>query len=363
MKKEFGRSLGFSELNNLVLGASVLGTGGGGSFSLARAMVEDLDARGMRPKLLDPSELKPSVLGISTAMLGGGLSNAELERLEQMSAEPPSVPAARALSAFLGRPIDFVFPIELGPQNTMEAVRLAAFLDVPVLDGDCAGRAVPEMHQTTLSLFDLPLTPFVVATFQGDVAILAKVFSDARGEALCRALASASGGLVCVTGFPVEGQHLREAIIPRTLSRCMEIGSRLGPGTRPAEALATLCQGRVAFQGRVQAFEVECRGSFFWGFLDLDGTGSFAGARYRVGIQNEFMWAWRDGNLDIQCPDLVCVLDSDSGVGKVTYGHGFENSIEVGEDLTVLHLPCDPVWGSEQGRRQFPVPPSDPPPC
>lgn len=361
MDHQPARSLGPQDLHRLVLGASVLGTGGGGSFSRGRAMVEDLDRKGLRPQLLDPSDLPPDALGISTAMLGGGLTHEDVERLEGRSPEPPSVPAARALAAHLGRPIDFVFPVELGPQNTLEAVRLAAYLGVPVLDGDCAGRAVPEMHQTTLSLFDIPLTPFVVATFQGDLAILAQVADAARTEALCRALATASGGLVCVTGFPVEGRRMQQALIPGTLSRCMDIGSRLGPGRRPAKALAALCEGRVAFQGRVQAFEVACRGSFFRGFLDLEGCGPFAGARYRVGIQNEFMWAWRDGVLDIPGPDLVCVLDTDSGIGKVTYGHGFENAIELEEDLTVLHLPCATVWGSEAGRASFPSPPDTPP--
>lgn len=351
------RILDSEALGRLLLGATVLGTGGGGSYTRGRAIVEELAGGGRRVELIGPDQLPPEALGISTAMAGGGLTNAEVEGLEALAAEPPSVPAARALSAYLGRPIGFVFPLELGPQNTLEAIRLAAHLGVPVVDGDCAGRAVPELDQTTLALFDIPLAPFVAATFQGDLAILARVAGPARGEALCRALATSSGGLLCLTGFPVTGARLREALVPRTLSRCLELGALLGPGRRPAEALATRTGGRVAFQGRVVRAETRLDGGFFRGHLDLEGTGACAGERYRVGIQNEFMWAWRNGALDIQCPDLICVVDSDSGIGKVTYGHGFENALEPGGAVSVLHLPCAEVWRSPRGRGLFPPPP------
>jgi len=107
----------------------------------------------------------------------------------------------------------------------------------------------------------------------------------------------------------------------------------------------------------VAGFQVAGGDGFFRGWLTLAGTGPFAGSRYLVGIQNEFMWAWRDGVLDIQCPELICVVDSASGLGKVTYGNGFENAVAEGEDLTVLQLPAAEVWRSEAGRRRFPPPP------
>jgi hypothetical protein len=214
------------------------------------------------------------------------------------------------------------------------------------------------MQQTTLSLFNIPLTPFVVTTFQGDVLVVPKVVSDARSEAICRALAASSGGVIAVTGFPAEGRRLKEALLPGTLSTCMAIGEHLGPGRQPGERLAAQFQGRVAFRGRVSGFRVNAAGGFFRGFLDLEGAGPFAGGRYRVGFQNEFLWSWRDGVLDIQCPDLVCVLDTDSGIGKVTYGHGFENSIEPDQDLTVLHLPGAELWRRGSGPSPFPTAPS-----
>jgi DUF917 family protein len=291
--------------------------------------------------------------------VGGGLTNEAVEALEALSPAPPAVAAARTLEAFLGQPIAFVFAAELGPQNTLEAARLAAHLDVPLVDGDCAGRAVPELHQTTLSLLGIPLTPFVLATFQGDVALVARVADDLRAEALCRALASASGGLVSLTGFPVSGARMGEALIAGTLGTCMDLGACIGADRFPAETLARRLGARVAFRGRVVHCDVQLSGGFFRGAVNLEGLGPFAGSRYRVGIQNEFMWAWRDGVLDAQCPDLLCVVDSHSGIGKVTYGHGFENALVLGEDLTVLHAPCAPPWRGVEGRRRFPDPPRD----
>ena len=346
------------DLHRLMLGASVLGTGGGGSFSLARAMVEDLDARGMKPKLLGVDALEPGSLGVSTAILGGGLTHEDLEGMGMISDEPASVKGAEALSQYLGRPIDFVFPLEIGPQNTMEAVRLAAFLGVPVVDGDCAGRSVPELNQTTLSLFQVPLTPYVIVTFPGDLVIIPQVGNPTRNETLCRAIAASSGGVLSLTGFPAEGTLMQKVLIPGTLSMAMEIGKHLGPGRFPGESLSAGFNGRLAFRGRVRRFEMDPSGAFFRGWVTLDGIGAFSGNSYLIGFQNEYLWSWKNGAKDIQCPDLICVLDSESGVGKVTYGHGFENAIEVGDDLTVLHLPCAEVWRSEHGCAQFPMPPS-----
>lgn len=352
-----GKALGPSDLERLLRGASVLGTGGGGSFSRGRAILAELQARGLESRLLALEDLPAAALGVATAVAGGGLTHEAVERLEALAPEPPAVAGARALAAHLGRPVDFVYALEIGPQNTLEALRLAAFLGVPLVDGDCAGRAVPELGQTTLSLAGIPLAPFVGATFQGEVVLVAALPDPGRGEVLCRALAQAGGGLVCLTGFPVTGAQLRQALLPGTLSRCMALGALLGPGRRPAEALAAAAGGRVAFTGRALPAEIRLDGGFFRGFLDLEGSDAFAGRRYRIGIQNEFMWSWLDGRLDARCPDLICVVEADSGLGKVTYGHGFELAIEAGEALAVLHLPCAEAWRSARGRAAFPAPP------
>lgn len=354
-----GKRLEASDLERLLWGASVLGTGGGGSFSRGRAILQSLVQLNRFPRLISLDELPTEGLGISTAMVGGGLTNEAVEALEALASEPPSLLGARALSAFVGQPITFVFAAELGPQNTLEAIQLAALLDVPLVDGDCVGRAVPELHQTTLSVQGIPMTPFVLATFQGDVSLMAQVANDARAEALCRAIASASGGLVSLTGFPMSPAEAKRALIPHTLSHCMALGHQLGEGRFSPERFAQAASGRIAFRGRVAQCEVRMQGGFFRGRLDLEGLNGFAGSRYHVGIQNEFMWAWRGDRLDIACPDLVCVVDSRTGIGKVTYGHGFEHAIETGEDLTVLHLPCASPWRTEEGRRRFPDPPDD----
>jgi len=352
--------LSLDDLGCLMRGASVLGTGGGGSFAVGRLRLQALGAT--RP-LLVPLEalaaLGPDALGVTVGMLGGGLTGAEVARMEAGQAEPLALRAARALERVLGRRLDFVYAAELGPQNTLEALALGAMLDLPVPDGDCAGRAVPELGQTTLELGRVAPVPFVLASFQGDLLVVAEAGPD-RAEQLCRAMAVASGGLVCFVGYPLDGRRAQEVLIRGSLSHCLAMGREIGPGRWPGAALASLGGGRVAFRGRVAAFEVAGGDGFFRGHLGLDGTGPFAGSRYRVGIQNEFMWAWRDGVLDIRCPELICVVDSASGLGKVTYGNGFENAVAMGEDLTVLQLPAAEVWRSDAGRRRFPPPPLPP---
>lgn len=353
------RLLSPTDLDHLMKGASVLGTGGGGSYTRARAIVSELAHR--RLQLTPLAELPPEALGVTAFIAGGGLTHDDVERLTALAEVTPALGAARALEAALGRPIGFVYAAEIGPQNTLEPARLAALLGVPLVDGDCAGRSVPELNLFTLALAGIPMPPFSVATFQGDALVVTTVAQPERAEAMVRALASASGGIVCVTGFPVTAKVLRGALIPGTLSRAMQLGSHTGPGRHPAQALAAATPGgRLAFRGRVAAAAIRKEGGFFRGTVDLEGTDGFQGRRYRLGVQNEFMWSWEDDRLDIQCPDLICVVDWDSGTGKLTYGNGFEQSVEVGDEVAVLRFPCPDIWDSPEGRARFPQPPAVP---
>ena len=91
---------------------------------------------------------------------------------------------------------------ELGGANTAYALHIACQLGLPIIDGDPAGRSVPELQHSSFYV----------------------VVDDMRCEDMIRALAVASGNKIGVADHAVTGEQLRHSIIPHTLSYAMEIG-------------------------------------------------------------------------------------------------------------------------------------------
>ena len=63
---------------------------------------------------------------------------------------------------------------ELGGENTAEALHIAAMLNLPIVDADPAGRAVPELQHSTYFLEGMPIYPLSVATNFGEPIIFEK---------------------------------------------------------------------------------------------------------------------------------------------------------------------------------------------
>ena len=64
------RELTLDDLDDMVIGATLLGTGGGGDPYIARLMVRQAMERFGAIKIVDPSELDPDGLVLTTAVIG-----------------------------------------------------------------------------------------------------------------------------------------------------------------------------------------------------------------------------------------------------------------------------------------------------
>jgi DUF917 family protein len=79
-------------------------------------------------------------------------------------------------------------------------------------------------------------------------------------------------------------------------------------------------------------------GGFARGQATLEGTGTL-----ELSFQNEHLLARRDGEIVATTPDLICVLDTDSGEPVTT------EAMRYGLRVTVIAAPCDPRWTSPGG--------------
>ena len=84
-------------------------------------------------------------------------------------------------------------------------------------------------------------------------------------------------------------------------------------------------------------------GGFVRGQTRIEGLDAFAGEVFEVDFQNEFTIGWRGGEVCVTVPDLICILDSVSGVALGT------ETIRYGQRVDVLSLPAADIMTSEEG--------------
>lgn len=84
-------------------------------------------------------------------------------------------------------------------------------------------------------------------------------------------------------------------------------------------------------------------GGFARGSARIEGIGDDAGRVLGLGFQNEHLPATRDGETVATTPDLICVLDTDTGDPVTTEG------LRYGLRVSVLAAPCDPRWTTPGG--------------
>ncbi len=343
------------DLEDILYGCTILGTGGGGSLKKGLELINKALALGKRFRLADFKDVSDDAW-IATPYMCGSISpiTAELEaqyadlpRLE----EPLPYLAFKAMEEYLGKSFYGVLSTELGGGNTAEAFYVAAMLDKPMIDADPAGRSVPELQHSTYYLYGLPIHPLACANQFGDVIILPKVVNDLRAETLVRAMAVASKNSIGVADHPAQAKVLRGAVILGAISYAWKIGRLFREarekGISASRHIANTANGFFLFRGKVNRFDYDTVEGFTVGDVYIDGEGEYAGQQYHLWFKNEHIIAWRDGQVDVSVPDLICVFDEHSNEPNLNPYFSEEMLV------SVLGLPAPAEWRSQRGLEIF----------
>jgi DUF917 family protein len=376
------RELSKQETHDILLGCTVLGTGGGGSLEGGLELVDRAFAAGKK-FMLAPLVDIPDGEWIGVPYMCGALTPGDNEALPGAPAAPaasippaspgppaslglPASPASPAsLLAFeemerhIGRRFFGVMSTELGGGNTAESLYAAAMLGRVIVDADPAGLSVPELSHSTFYLHGLPIAPLAVADAHGNTVVITHAVSDERAEELVRALAVASGNSVGVVDHPATAAQMRGKVIDGAISYALKIGQTLrgalgahgaldarGAGedisSAAAQAIAKAAGGKVLFRGAVSAFEWETRDGFTYG----DITVTNGSDEYKIWFKNENIISWLNGEIHVTVPDLICILDSGANPVQNPF-------IAIDENVTVFALPAPREWATKRGLEVF----------
>lgn len=330
------RTLNKTDLEHILLGCTVLGTGGGGELKDGLDRVNDDLARGKVFRLLSLDKVPDDALIASPYFCGSLTAEMAPEVQEDLL-------SFKALQEYLGRDIYATVPTELGGGNTASALSVAANMGIPVVDGDPCGRAVPELQHSTFFINQVSIAPMALANQFGDVVIIRNVTDSFKAEKFVRSIAVASDGYVGVTDHPQNGKGLKRSIIAGTLSTAGKIGAAL-ERTHDCHEVARAGGGFIVFRGDVLESGWRDDGGFTIGEVHVSGTDEYKGQRYKIWFKNEFLMTWRDDAVDVTTPDLISVLRGDDAMPLTS-----PNCVK-GVHIVVVGFPASEIWRGEKGR-------------
>jgi len=209
------------------------------------------------------------------------------------------------------------------------------------------GRAFPEIQMVSPNLYGYAATPMALADEKGNVIVLQDTITNLWTERFARHITVDMGGSAMIALYPLRGRQAKRALIPGSISFARHIGTRLQAAwdakRDPVEAVLSATGGREAFRGKIVDLDRRSETGFARGMVRLRGTDRFEGRQLSVWFQNENIVAETSGKIIAQVPDLISILDSETGIPITTEGLRF------GLRVVVVTIPCHPKWKTRRG--------------
>ncbi|WP_428664087.1 DUF917 domain-containing protein [Reyranella sp.] len=334
------RNLTRDDIEALAIGAAILGTGGGGNPYLGKLRCFEELKKGGEIRLIGLDELADDARVVSVGGIG-----APVVGIEKLREGEEFLRAVRAIEEHTGEKADAVIAFEIGGGNSMNPMVTAAQAGIPVVDADGMGRAFPEMQMTTYSIYGQPTAPAALADDKGNVVLIQKGASEKWVERLGRTAAVAMGGSAGSAMAPMSGSFAKRYAIPGTVTQAITLGYAVMEANRlhhnPIETICQRERGVRLFEGKIVDLQRRLEGGFARGEIRIDGLDAHAGSTAMIAIQNEFLVFRRDGKVEVSVPDLILVLDLDTGHAITT------EVLRYGQRVAVVGLPCHPLLQTE----------------
>lgn len=314
------QTLNEQSLRNIVIGATLFGGGGGGSIIEGNALIDLMAASG-KPVSIQMDELADMDTTIDgkevTSVMVAALGSPAATKGLTFADEGRNAVSRMMLEAERdGKLLKYIYSGEQGGGNTMLPLYIAFLLDMPVLDLDGNGRAVPAMDTGLPPIYHVPTSPVVLASGKGDtlVARTNNPYDSRACEDIARHMCEVyDQGIGFSAWLMNKEQHSNSAVGQITLS--MQAGDIFSNSTRAdiLEKLEKFLYGINRFRpfvknGVIDAIKLDTGGGFDTGYTiikDLETK-----AEYRVLFQNENLVLFDSSNAALATvPGIISLID------------------------------------------------------
>ena len=318
----------FDDLRSLAIGTGILGTGGGTHPYFELLNIEKLYRAGRSVSLIAPDDLNDDDHVAELGFMG-----APLVTKERLPDPHHTLRPVEMMRQATGATFSAVMAGEVGAENGVLPFLVAALLNLPVVDADCMGRAFPEMQMSSFVIRGLPLYPFAMADIRDNEVLMMKAGGPLWVERINRRLCTEMGAIAATCRPPRTGREIKDHAVHGTVSRAIRLGGAVRRArkahTDPITAVMESEDGQLLFRGKVVDVARQTTAGFVRGRARIEGQDDFEGQIFDVDFQNEFTIAWIDSALKVMVPDLICILDADTGeaIGTETIRYGLRVGI------------------------------------
>jgi DUF917 family protein len=352
--------LSSADLPALALGSSVLACGGGGNPYYGRLVARRELEKAGPVEVIDLEAMPADSLAVLSAQMGAPLVAIE---------KPVSIRALhtgyRAVARAAGDRISAFVAAEVGGSQSLLPVLLAALTGKPLIDGDFMGRAFPEAQMCTFMIYGF--SPGLPAAFSDDHGLLFERsrlplaeglrlggggrmgrFFGIAVERVLRRYTAKKGGWICCTAC-IDRPSIERSLVRGSLGLALAIGRAVqaarDAGDSPIDAILDTAEGRLVFEGKLVDVERRFHRGHDWGRLRLEGLARDAGRAAEVAFKNEYLVLHVDGEPIVTVPDLISLVETESGTPVTT------EVLRTGLRVSVLGFPCSPLLRTPKALR------------
>ncbi len=342
------------DCEDFVRGCLFMGTGGGGSAEWGMGMLTAALEEGLKIEWVDVSEIPDDAwtctpYGMGSIAPPSPETETEIQRMglvDKLGYRTMEV-AVQELAEYAGVEIGAIVPAELGAGNTPAPLITGVRLGIPVVDGDYAGRAIPEEMQGTPYLYGKNSWPFSSVDRWGNICIGKETCNPYMLERIGKMLSVAAYGMTSMAATLLIGREMKEILVPGTLTKCLGLGRAIREarerGDDPLQAAIEYTGGWLLFEGEVTGKDWEDREGYMFGTTHIKGTGDYEGHTLDVWFKNENHVSWLDGKPFICSPDLVTIAHRETGEGITN------TVVEAGHQVAVVGIKGLEAFRSERG--------------
>lgn len=322
------KTLSQSDLVNIVKGTCFLASGGGGSYSAGIQLTDHLKKgyyTSASFELIESNNISSNMSGIVVAYIGAP------ENAKGFTVPAAAVSALETFKKETNKPVDYVIPVEIGALSTTVACLVAAKLNIPVLDGDCAGRAVPTLNLISLSTCGVSVNPTIIAGTPSadqvpyvsiEISNSSQIGASDKIESMVRPIISQPeyNEIAGLAIWYVEDiKSIQSNIIQHSISKSQKLGELI---SLQQESLTPDIKSilhffpkkgdyhpTIVYHGTLKSATTQTAGGFDNGMVTINVPGSHQSVPKEVQLifQNESMLLW-DNELAvprIMAPDLI----------------------------------------------------------
>ena len=339
------REIGIQEIEDIALGAALLGAGGGGDPYIGKLTAIQAIKEHGPVKLIEPEEVPDGAFIMPAASMGAptiltekGVGANEFAKLFDM------------VSRYYGKPVYATMPMEAGGVNSMVPIAASARLGIPMVDADGMGRAFPELQMVTFTIGGASASPMAFIDEKGNSGILDTV-TNKWTEDIARAATMTCGGTLTIALFCMDAETCRSFGVKGIVTRSEELGRAIRhakdraseAGLTPEQYFLQFTGGHKLFKGKISDVLRETRGAFNFGKVVLEGIGEDKGSQAYVEFQNENLSCVVSGEYLATTPDLICLVDTETFMPVPT------DALKYGKRVLAVGLECFDMWRTPAG--------------